>query len=316
MARRYAALGIAGACAVVAAVMAATGYPAAGRGAVTQPHWSFSAPMPHRRSYAASAEVGGKIYVAAGMVGNTGRPLSLFEVFDPVHDSWKSLPDLPVAFSAAAGVGLGHRVYVIGGNASATTGRQVLSYDVGTRRWRRETPLPAPRTNLAAVTTGGRIYAIGGLDPFKATRTVFAYDPTARRWRARAPLPVPLQALAATAFGGRIWVLGGADRAGKILRNVWIYDPSGNRWTRGPSLPVPMETLGVADTGHRLFAVLESDTFVYDESARRWVRGPTLEVPRHALAVYRADGRLYAIGGCVVPQLADSAVVEQLPLAG
>ena len=67
-----------------------------------KPGWSFAAEMPHRRSYTASAELGGKIYVAAGMVGNTGRPLDLVERFDPSRNEWSSLTSLPESFSAGA----------------------------------------------------------------------------------------------------------------------------------------------------------------------------------------------------------------------
>jgi len=282
---------------------------------VAKLHWSFAAPMPHRRSYAASAEIKGKIYVAAGMVGNTGTPLTIFERFDPSHDSWSSLQPLPVAFSAAAATAVGDRMWVVGGNSDVANGRQVFSYDIRTRHWRREASLPAPRTNLAVVALGGKIYAIGGLDPVRASRTVFAYQLAKHRWTSVAPLPVTLQGMAAVVFHGRIWALGGADRGGAILRSTWIYDPHTNRWQAGPKLPAPMETLGVATVGQRLYAVLESQTFIYDAATRRWSRGPTLEVPRHALALFPADGRLYAIGGCVVPQLADSAVVESLPIA-
>jgi hypothetical protein len=37
-------------------------------------------------------------------------------------------------------------------------------------------------------------------------------------------------------------------------------------------------------------------------------------VPRHALGLFAVDGRLWAIGGCVVPELADSRVVETFAL--
>jgi hypothetical protein len=43
-----------------------------------------------------------------------------------------------------------------------------------------------------------------------------------------------------------------------------------------------------------------------------WRVGPPLQVPRHALGLFASAGRLWAIGGCVVPELADSRVVESL----
>src|SRR4029453_19552124 len=64
--------------------------------------WSFGAQMPHRRSYPASAELGGNIYVATGMVGETGKPLDVFDRFDTERNEWRSLPAEPKEFSVAA----------------------------------------------------------------------------------------------------------------------------------------------------------------------------------------------------------------------
>src|SRR5581483_10435711 len=127
-----------------------------------------------------------------------------------------------------------------------------------------------------------------------------------------APLPRALHALAAVAFHGELWAIGGRDASGAATRDVWIYDPRRDRWRAGPRLPVPVETAGAAVAGDRIEVVLESIYLTYDGGTRRWARGPGLEVPRHALAVYAVDGTLYAIGGCVVPQLEDSAVVERI----
>jgi N-acetylneuraminic acid mutarotase len=283
------------------------------------PGWAFAPPMPHRRSYTASAEVGGSIYVAAGMVGNTGRPLNIFERFDPGRNEWISLPFVPESFSAAAGAALDGRMYVIGGNGSSSSkaadGRQVFAYDVARRRWSRKASLPAPRTNLAAVALGGRLYALGGLDPFHATRSVFSYDPARNRWLRAASLPEALHALAAVVFHGEIWVIGGQDAAGKATNRVWVYNPGRNRWRAGPRMPAPMETAGAAVAGDRIYVVLESVSLTYEAHTGRWTRGPRLEVPRHALAVFAVKGTtLYAMGGCVVPQLEDSSVVEKRPL--
>lgn len=302
------ALGLGVAAAVLGGAPATTGRAAA------PPRWSFAPHMPHRRSYAASAEIGGKIYVAAGMVGNSGRPLNLFERFDARSNEWAALTPVPQAFSAAAGASLDERMYVVGGNSAEVNGRQVYSYDVRRGRWSREAPLPAPRTNLAAVALGGKLYALGGLDPVQPTRTVFVYDPRRRHWSQAAPLPKSLHALAAVVFHGEIWALGGRVRSGTILHRVWIYNARRNRWRAGPSMPTPMETLGAVATGNRIDAVLESVYLIYDGRTRRWRQGPSLNVPRHALALDEIRGTLYAMGGCVVPQLEDSSVVEKIPL--
>jgi Kelch motif len=281
-------------------------------------HWSYAPHMLNRRSYAASAEIGDKIYVAAGMVGNSGRPLNLFEQFDPAENEWSSLPLVPEKFSAAAGVALGSSTYVIGGNGDpknmAVDGRQVFAYDTVRKRWSRKASLPKVRTNLAAVDLGGEIYALGGLDPVHATNSVFIYNPAKNRWRVGPHLPEKLHALTAVRFHGEIWVIGGQDARGKATNRVWIYNAKSRKWRSGPRMPRRMETAGAAVLDDKIHVVLETKYLIWDARSRRWTIGPGLETPRHALAVFAVENTLYAIGGCVIPQLEDSAVVERIGL--
>jgi len=278
-------------------------------------HWSWAPPMVNRRSYTSYAEMHSKFYVAAGMVGNTGRPLNVLERFDPATGNWTTLRPLPVSFSAGAGAVLDNRMYVVGGDSPETNGRQVFRYDASRNSWQRVTPLPAPRTNLTAVGLGGKLYAIGGLNPVQPVATVFVYDPRTSRWSKAAPLPEALHAMGATVFHGEIWVLGGRLHDLAISRRVWIYNPKQNRWRSGPSLPKPMDLLGVTTVDDRIHAVLESTYVIYDGRTGRWTSGPPLAVPRHALGLFAADGRLYAIGGCITPQLEDSSADETLALS-
>lgn len=312
------ALVVAGALGLITAATVFGGSQKPSLPSTLNPEWTFAPHMPHRRSYTASAEIGGKIYVAAGMVGNTGRPLDLFERFDPATNQWASLPFVPEAFSAAAGAALGGQLYVVGGNGDAddktVDGRQVFAYDVARRRWTQKARMPQPRTNLAAAELGGKLYAIGGLDPVHATRTVFVYDPTRNRWSTGVRLPEALHALAAVTFHGEIWVVGGQTSNGKATSHVWIYNARRKQWRAGPRMPVPLETAGASVSGNRIFVVLESHYLMYDGRTRRWTRGPGLQVPRHALGVFAIDGSLYAMGGCVTPQLEDSSIVEKIPL--
>jgi N-acetylneuraminic acid mutarotase len=304
-----------GAALVVAAVLAVA---AIGCGGVfdddesTAAEWSPAPQLTHRRSYPASAQIDGKIYVAAGMVGETGRPLDRLERFDPSRNEWTSLTPLPISFSAGAGASLNGRFWVVGGdNSPEADGRQVFSFDVESGRWRRETPLPAVRMNLAAVSFRGKLYATGGLDPEQPTRTVFVYDPKSRRWARGTPMPVALHAHSASVYKGEVWVFGGRDRSVARQRGVWIYNADKDLWRAGPSLPAAMDTLATSVNGDRIDAIVDDYYFIYD--GERWKPGPTLEVPRHALAVYTIDDTLYAVGGCLHPQLRDSTVVEKIP---
>jgi hypothetical protein len=285
-----------------------------GEGAVRaeEEPWTLVRAMSQRRSYVAAAELGGRIYVAGGMVGETGRPLATFSRYDPATDSWTTLAPLPEPTRAAAAATLGGTIYVVGGTtARGNTGRMYAWDGAG---WRQRASLPARRFNHSAVAAGGRLFVLGGLDDAgRESREVFAYDPGADAWSRATRLPRPLHGFGTVVFRGRIWVLGGRSGS-RILRDVPVYDPRSDRWRAGPPMPEPMELLGAAVAGDEIHAVWESTYQIYDARSRRWRTGPRPLVTRHALEAFTVAGALYTIGGCTTA-LADSPVVERRKLS-
>ena len=276
--------------------------------------WTLGPAMSQRRSYTASALVGPSVYVAGGMVGDTGRRLRLVQRFDPARGTWTTLSPLPVGVRAGSAAALGRTIYVVGGTIPSGGGRQVFAYSVDRGTWRRLAPLPAPRDNGAAVALGGKIWYLGGLGLEQPKRDVFVYDPARNRWSAGPALPQALDALGAVVFRGRIWTVGGIDPSGERQRSVWVLDPGARRWRAGPRLPTGIELAGATVADGRVQAVWEHTFVVYDPRTGRWSRGPSPQVPRHALALFAVAGRLWAIGGCTV-DLQDSQVVEERPLS-
>jgi N-acetylneuraminic acid mutarotase len=96
--------------ATLAVALALAGCGATSQMSVSEPQWRFAQSMSQRRSYSATAEVDGHIYVAGGMVGNAGRFLALFQRYDPVTDSWTTLAPLPEPARAASAAVLGGRL--------------------------------------------------------------------------------------------------------------------------------------------------------------------------------------------------------------
>jgi N-acetylneuraminic acid mutarotase len=270
--------------------------------------------MSLRRSYIAAAEVAGSVYAAGGMVGETGRPLAVFQRYDPRQNRWSTLRPLPEPVRAGAGAAVGDTVYVTGGQTpSARVGRQVYAYDVGGGTWRAVAPLPEARFNHSAVTLGGTVYVLGGFADETEQDEVFAYDARADRWSLVTRLPRPMHAFGAVAFRGELWTIGGIEGE-EVLDDVWIWSPRSARWRRGPTLPEPMELLGAAVAGDEIHAVWEGVYQVYDARAGAWRRGPSPSVTRHGLEAFALDGALYAIGGCTTA-LRDSPVVERISIA-
>ena len=281
-----------------------------GGNAAQDAQWAFGPSLSSRRSYVASAQVGPTIYVAGGMVGETGRPLATFQRLDTRKGSWETLSPLPAPTRAAAAAAVEGVVYVVGGTTPAGNTRAVWAWDG--EGWEQRAPLPEARFNHEAVTVGGRVYVLGGFEEGEEHDEVYAYDPGLDRWELVSHLPEPNHAFGAVAFRGEIWVIGGRRGEG-ILDEVRIFDPETRRWRAGPSLPEPMELLGAAVEGDQIHAVWESVYQWYDASEAEWSRGPTPLVTRHALQAFAVDGVLYTVAGCTTA-LRDSPVVETLRL--
>ena len=278
----------------------------------SQSQWEYAPSLSSRRSYVAAAQVDDAIYVAGGMVGETGRPLATFQRFDASEERWETLSPLPIATRAAAAAASGGVIYVIGGTTRDGNTRAVWAWDGS--GWRAKAPLPEPRFNHAAVALDGRIWVLGGFAGGREHDDAFVYDAAADVWRRARPLPRPTHAFGAVALGGELWLVGGR-RGEDRLREVWILDPAGEgRWRRGPSMPKPMELLGAAVVEDQIHAVWEHVYQVYDASERRWSRGPRPLVTRHGLDAFYVGGAVYTVGGCTTA-LRDSQVVERRELA-
>ena len=273
--------------------------------------WHSAPPMPERRSYFAAAQIGGSVYVSGGMVGASGRYVVRLERFDPARGAWTRLPDQPAPARAAAGAAYAGRLFVIAGQTPSGTTRRVMAYDPRKHAWSTRASLPAPRYNAAAVALDGKLYVVGGVRRYAPTRSVFVFDGT--RWHTGPPVPQALHTEGLVAYRGELWTVGGFDAAGDPVRSVWVYSPRTRRWRRGPRLAAPVAMVGAVAAGGAVYAASES-TYERYVPGRGWRRGPGLAVPRHALGLFALDGRLWAVGGCVVPQLADSRVVESLPI--
>ena len=142
---------VAVAAVTVAAVFGARGPGDPAEARAAEAPWTYAAPMSQRRSYIAAAELDGHIYAAGGMVGETGRFLSVFQRFDPAQNHWTTLQPLPDPTRAAAGAALDGKVYVFGGQTAGGVTKRVLAFDVARGEWEDRAPLPrSSRTRLAS----------------------------------------------------------------------------------------------------------------------------------------------------------------------
>lgn len=82
-------------------------------------HWTRRASMPTARAVAAATVAGGRLYVIGGMAypGGAATLFSTVESYDPVTDSWRTEPSLPIPLAYASAATVGRTIYVLGGQS-------------------------------------------------------------------------------------------------------------------------------------------------------------------------------------------------------
>jgi N-acetylneuraminic acid mutarotase len=277
--------------------------------------------LPTKRTEAAVAALGGKIYVVGGFqqagVGNAKSSVITpsLEMYDPATDRWTSKAPLPVRLHHA-GMGVaGGRLYVVGGYTWSWFSiwkpvTSVYAYDPATDRWTERASMPTARGALAVAEHDGKLYAIGGYDQDANRAEVEVYDPVRDVWATRAPLPTPRDHLAAAAVLGKIYVIGGRV-TGQYSRNLAVvetYDPVSDRWTRGSDLPTARSGIAAAVHDGKIFvfggegvAGTFRENEAYDPQRDSWQAMAPMPTARHGLGSASVDGRMYVISGGPTP---------------
>ncbi len=283
---------------------------------VAAPPWHSATSMPERRSYFAAAQVGADVYVAGGMVGGTGAYVLRLDRFDPRADRWTREPDLPGrgprrggcrASAAGSTSSAGRRARACRAARMRSTRRRAAGRRARRCRRRATTRLPprsaARSTSRAASATSTRC------EPCSPTTRARTAGARSRRCRGRCTT-LALVAVPRRALGDRRLRRAQATPCG----------PCGStrrrtqRWRAGPRLVAPRRDARRGRGAAGACTPSPSESFESYAPGSGWTRGPSLSVPRHALGLFAEAGRLWAIGGCVVPELADSRVVESRPL--
>ena len=157
----------------------------------------------------------GKIYVAGGF--HTGGSVAWFDVYDPVTNTWTSLPDIPERRDHTSAAVVAGKLYLIGGRTYGTGVRPENDvYDFSTGRWTVGlAPLPTLRAGGATVVFGNEVLVIGGERSGQGTfNTVEAYDTTTNTWRTMTPMPTARHGIQAAMFEGNAYIADGGTKMG------------------------------------------------------------------------------------------------------
>ena len=269
--------------------------------------WTPKAAMPTAREQAATAAVGGTIYVFGGIVGNTCQGSTTVEAYDAATDQWTPKAPMPTGRWNAAAVAVNGIIYVIGGSTGCGPRTAVVeAFDPASNTWSTRAPMPGPRAGLAAGAIGNEIYAAGGSTPAETyVSTVDVFDPIANAWHAGVPMPTPRTNAVAGVIGGVLYVATGCCVPEAATR-LESFDPANGMWTVRASLNQgrvfrPAEAV-VNDrfyvAGGNAGGPLH-ETEVYDPATNTWSFVAPMPTARTDLSGAAANGKFYAIGGDV-----------------
>jgi len=204
--------------------------------------WSVGAPAPYAAGSCCSAVINGKIYIAGGLVGvisgsNNGSSTNAAAVYDPVANTWTSLP--PIPFTPAHGINHaasatdGNKFYIFGGrdddHQPAIGYNTVQIYDPASKTWVTSNdsgstlaPLPQARGGMGkAVYYNGDFYVMGGETVSGGTgatsgntyNRVDIYNLASNIWRLGTPMPTARHGIFPVLRGNRIYVVGGGGHS-------------------------------------------------------------------------------------------------------
>lgn len=209
--------------------------------------WRLGADIPFAAGSSSSALVGGKVYLAGGII-NTSTTSRMVR-YDPLDNTWTEMAAMPQGRNHAAAATDGTKLYIFGGRGpgsgngnSVANGFDTLQiYDPTTNTWRSSldagstlAPLPQARGGTGrAVYYEGEFYIFGGetTDGAGATANkvyerVDIYNPTTNTWRRGAPMPTARHGIFPVEAGGRIYVAGGGTVAGySKSTKLEVYNP-------------------------------------------------------------------------------------------
>ena len=291
--------------------------------------WEPRASLPTARGGFGSAVLGGKVYVAGGLIGQWGDDVvtAAFEMYDPATDNWTVLPPLPTPRWGLVLAALSDRLVAAGGSIQpfACCGVTNLTeiYVPSLGQWVTGTPMPEPRIFSAGFSHSGRVHVIGGSrDGTSSTNTQWSY---ATDWTVEGSLPVAVQNAAAVPLLSRIHLTGG-----------WPNEPthfalngSTGQWEFKTGMLKGRGAHATAALNDRVYVVggVTADTTeclpsrsveAYDYTTDTWSQRPDFPVAYWGLGAATIGRILYAYGGgrCDESSSRMFAIVSSIPSDG
>ena len=285
--------------------------------------WTAAAPLPPPARLVSATSDGRAAYAVGGLAAS--GYLSATHRYDPLTDTWTTLPPLPLPVAGASAVFAPNtgKLYVFDGESGGLTiSTATQIYDPVSQSWTTSPPLPAPRSAMTSGYWNGHIYLAGGTDTVRFTPQlqVWAYDPLTDSWDTSLPtLPRDTVGAAGGIIQGHLLVAGGANSAAQPLAAVQDYDVTTHERGYVADLPQPVYGAGSAVVNGQLWVFGGGQPFVaadgsaprldqvqpnaltvsaiYEPVDNRWTSGPALGTARVLMGSTAVGSRVIAVAG-------------------
>ena len=288
-------------------------------GSPSQSNWTEFAPLLKPNSEIAVAQVDNLVFVIGGYP-STRVFEDTVQIYDALTDTWQLGPPLPQRMHHTMAVGVNGKVYVIGGETSASGVADqglyldtVYEYDPQNSGWTQKSSMPTQRSAGAWGVIDGKIYVVGGRPPHGSDFAV--YDAAADTWTVLPDLPTQRNHLAAGAIDGRLYVAGGRFGGGvgsEMTAVLEVYDPATNSWESQAPMPTArggvngiavngcLFTFGGEGNDDHPFGVFDQ-TEVYNPVADAWYSLEPIPVPVHGVTgLALLNGWIHLPGGGIM----------------
>jgi N-acetylneuraminic acid mutarotase len=184
--------------------------------------WTELPPMPERVGAGDAEAVGGRIYVAGGILEGEDIARARTLEYDIAARTWTRKADMNAAREHFRMAAIGNRIYAAAGRHDHQDVKVFEAYDIPSDTWVRLKDLPTTRGGVAVQALGGRVYVMGG-EGANASIGLFddvdEYDPATDSWKKMQDMPVTLHGMAGMVHDGKIWVVAGSNPFGHQPKN-------------------------------------------------------------------------------------------------
>jgi len=300
-----------------------------------QPYWVFDTPIPTNRSDHTVVNLGGNVVVAGGCSGPQFCQTNVstcfctaitntVEAYDPIANTWKALPNLPIPMYRHTCVAVQTSMYCVGGrdiNDIINTQAFVMSPTTGGNYvWSNLPNWNAATSDTVGFALNNTVYILSGYEQdYTSVGTVWTFTPApygSGQWETGSipPLNQDRGDACCAVADGKAFVVGGyTSDIGFCtpLKVLEIYDPIANSWTYGSPMEYGRGDAACAEL-HELFHVIGGETKdancsllsvpvnhveYYNITNGVWTEETPLPGFRFRFSGTSIDDHVYAVGG-------------------